>query len=367
MTRAYRRSGSTFWPTSSEDLAIEQTLPVGTYTVGHSPFGYYVERITDFELPGKLYGEVNRQADRIVGTFLKRPSGTGVLLSGQKGAGKTMLSKRIAQKVAAEYGIPTLVVNEAFHGDEFNAFIGGMNQPVVVLFDEFEKVYARDKQEALLTLFDGLYSSKKLFILTCNDRNRIDTHMVNRPGRLFYALDFAGLSKAFVEDYCADKLENKDNLRGVLSVAAFFENFSFDMLQALVEEMNRYGETASEAMQMLNMRPQNDEGGNFEVKGFRNGQPILCDGQNHDEVRRSPLSLNGMEVTFYAFDEDEVPEGGLSKHESYTLDVNNLQRVDLDNGHFVFGTDDPEVTVHFTRRRFRAGPVNYDAVGALAA
>ncbi|KVP17104.1 AAA family ATPase [Burkholderia ubonensis] len=368
MSRVYRQRGNTYWPTSNEDLAIAPALPAGTYTVGFSPVGgYYVERIADFDLPPKLYGEVNAQARRIMDTFLNRPAGTGALLSGQKGAGKTMLTKRISQLAMAEHGVPTLVVNEDFVGDDFISFIGGIDQPAIVLFDEFEKVYSREKQTQLLTLFDGLYNSKKLFLLTCNDRHRIDVHMVNRPGRLYYALDFVGLSKAFVEEYCTDKLQNLDNMRGVLSVAAFFNDFSFDMLQALVEEMNRYGETASQAMQMLNMRPQNEEGGNFEVKGYRNGHPILCDGQSHDEVNRSPLSLNGLTVTFYQFDEGEVPEGGLSESESYTLDVNNLLSVDLDNGHFVFGTETPGVTVHFVRRRFRAGPVNYDAIGALAA
>jgi hypothetical protein len=365
MSRVYRRDGSAFFPTSTESLAIEEKLPPGTYSVCHSPLtGFYVQRIADFDLPPKLYGEVNQQASRIMDTFLSRPAGTGVLLSGQKGAGKTMLSKRIAQKAQADLGIPTLVVNDPYHGDEFNAFIGGMTQAAVVLFDEFEKVYKPEEQQHLLTLFDGLYPSKKLYVLTCNARHRIDQHMINRPGRLYYALDFAGLSKTFIEEYCVDKLENKANLRGVLNVGAFFTEFSFDMLQALVEEMNRYGETASQAMRMLNMRPQSEDGGSYEIKGFRDGQPILCDGQSHDSLNRSPLGMNGMEVTFYAFDEGEVPEGGLSAHETVELDVNNLLSVDLDAGRFVFGTKDPGVVVHFVRRRIHVSAVNYEALAA---
>jgi hypothetical protein len=35
-----------------------------------------------------------------------------------------------------------------------------------------------------------------------------------------------------------------------------FDQFNFDMLKALVEEMNRYKETASEAMRMLNAKPE---------------------------------------------------------------------------------------------------------------
>jgi hypothetical protein len=368
MTRVYRQDGNCFFPTSNEALSIRDTLPAGTYLVQQSPLaGYYLERIANFELPKKLYGEVNKQAERIVETFLKRPAGTGALLSGQKGAGKTMLTKRISQLVQERHGIPTLVVGEPFHGEDFNAFISGMTQPAVVLFDEFEKVYDREAQPHLLTLLDGLHNSKKLFLLTCNERMRINTYMQNRPGRLFYALEFAGLSKDFIQEYCEDCLENKANIRGVQTVAAFFGEFSFDMLQALVEEMNRYGETASQAMQMLNMRPQEEET-SFDVTGYRKGQPILCNGQSHTTVNRSPLALNGLDVTFYSFDDDDedAPEGGLKKNESYELSTENLKSLDIDNGKFVFGTSDPDVTIHFTRRRYRPAPMNYDAIPEAA-
>jgi hypothetical protein len=364
MTRVYRRDGNEYFPTSTEALAVEPVLPPGTYAVRHGALiGFYLERIEDFKLPAKLYGDVNSRAHRILNTFGCRPSGTGVLLSGHKGAGKTMLTKRVSQ-LGQELDIPTLVVNEPFCGDEFNAFIGGMSQSAIILFDEFEKVYDHEKQPHLLTLLDGLYPSKKLFLLTVNDRSRIDKHMINRPGRLFYSLDFAGLPRAFVEEYCVDNLENKSNLSGVLNVAAFFTEFTFDMLQALVEEMNRYNENATDAMQMLNMRPQNDEGGQYNIKGLRNGAPILCDGQSHNEVNRSPLSLNGMEVTFYGFDEGEVPADGLSEPESYTLDINLLKEVNIDEGRFVFATHDPEVVVQFSRQRFARGAVNYDLPAA---
>ena len=87
----------------------------------------------------------------------------------------------------------------------------------MVLFDEFEKVYDSDEQEEMLTLLDGVFPSKKLFVLTCNDKWRVNQHMRNRPGRIFYMLDFTGLDEDFVVEYCHDNLKNLANIDGVLT------------------------------------------------------------------------------------------------------------------------------------------------------
>lgn len=362
MSRIYHQEGNTFWPTSDEALAIRDRLAPGTYTVAHHKLrGFYLTRVEDFTLPAKLYGDVDHQANRIISTFLARDSGTGVLLSGQKGGGKTMLTKRVSQLGVSLYDIPTVIVNEPFCGDEFNAFIGGMDQPVIVVIDEFEKLFDREKQPLLLTLFDGIYSSKKLFMLTCNDRHRIDSHMLNRPGRLYYALDFKGLSREFIEEYCLDRLANQANLKGVVNVSAFFGEFSFDMLQALVEEMNRYDETATQAMQMLNMRPQLEDTASYEVAAFREGKKIVCESHYPDTVRQNPLSLDGLEVTLYGFDKGEEPEDGITRNESYRVDLNKLNKLDRENGVFIFSTDEPGVTLRFKRVKSAAMAMNYDA------
>lgn len=362
MSRIYHQEGNTFWPTSDEALAIRERLAPGTYVVAyHKLRGYYLTRIEDFSLPKKIYGDVDRQANRIISTFLSRESGTGVLLSGQKGGGKTMLSKRISQLGISQYDVPTVIVNEPFCGDEFNAFIGGMAQPVIVVIDEYEKLYDREKQPLLLTLFDGIYSSKKLFLITCNDRHRIDSHMLNRPGRLYYALDFKGLSREFIEEYCQDRLENQANLKGVVNVSAFFAEFSFDMLQALVEEMNRYDETATQAMQMLNMRPQLEDTASYEVAALRDGKKILAESYYPESVRQNPLSLDGLEFTLYGFDQGEEPEGGITKNENYRVDLNRLHKLDRENGVFIFHTEDPAVSLVFKRIKTAVVAMNYEA------
>lgn len=185
-------------------------------------------------------------------------------------SGKTLLAQYTSITAAKDKQIPTIVVNKPWHGDEFNSFIQSIDQPVIIFMDEFEKVYTTDggenHQEQMLTLLDGVYSSQKLFLLTCNEKHHIDTHMINRPGRLYYVLEFSGLEQEFVKEYCEDNLIRKEYIPAVVASAALFQAFNFDMLKALVEDMNRYDESPSEVLKYLNVRPDGGENEKFSVK-----------------------------------------------------------------------------------------------------
>jgi hypothetical protein len=260
MSTFYIKRGTTFTPTDQSSVIIEQTLPAGNYIVKQDPMTHvmFLEAVDNFVFTTKRYGKNPCHSARIINTFLSRPNATGVMLAGEKGSGKSLLAKTISID-AAQQGIPTIVINAPWRGDAFNSFIQSIEQPCIVLFDEFEKVYDRDEQEEILTLLDGVFPSKKLFILTCNDKWRVDSHMRNRPGRIFYMLDFTGLDAAFIEEYCNDNLNEKKWIPSIIKLAAYFTQFNFDMLKALVEEMNRYNEAPDFALQMLNVRPEYDE------------------------------------------------------------------------------------------------------------
>jgi hypothetical protein len=247
----YLKSGKSFRVSSRESMDLHERLPAGNYVVKEDQFGnLYLESIDNFEIQGRRYGNNDARAERILKTFSSRDKSTGVLLTGTKGSGKTLLAKSISLR-AAELGIPTIVINAPWVGDKFNSFIQSIEDECVILFDEFEKVYDTDDQEHILTLLDGVFPSRKLFILTCNDKWRIDSNMRNRPGRIFYMIDFAGLSIDFIREYCQDNLLNKTYIDRVCNLTSLFGEFNFDMLKSLVEEMNRYDEDPQAAMDML--------------------------------------------------------------------------------------------------------------------
>ena len=249
------KNGSQFAVTDDANIDIQKRLPAGTYTIKETmQHGLVLQQIDDFQNPSKIYGTTLRSVDRIVNTFLDRPAGTGVMLAGYKGSGKTLLARALAVE-CKERDIPCIVINAPWAGDQFNKLLQSISQPCMVLFDEFEKVYPREAQPGILTLLDGVFPSKKLYVMTCNDKYRVDDHMRNRPGRLFYVMDFDGIDEAFIRDYCNDVLKNKSYIDQVCNVSMMFSPFTFDMLKALVEEMNRYNETAKEVMQILNARP----------------------------------------------------------------------------------------------------------------
>ena len=63
-----------------------------------------------------------------------------------------MLAKIIAVKAAQEDmgSIPTLVVNQRLSGDMFSAFLQSIRQPMIVLFDEFDKAIGSCPASCLL-------------------------------------------------------------------------------------------------------------------------------------------------------------------------------------------------------------------------
>lgn len=328
----FLKNGTSFTVSAKKNLDLYEQLPAGTYVIKKDVFeNLFLEQIEDFEPAKKLYGNVEKQALRIFETFTQRPSTTGVMLAGEKGSGKSLLAKQIAI-TAREAGVPTIVINTPWCGDKFNTFIQSIDQPTVLLFDEFEKVYDHNEQEQILTLLDGVFPSKKLFMFTCNDKWRIDRHMRNRPGRIYYMLEFDGIEPEFIREYCEENLKNQEHINTLCNFSSVFPKFNFDMLKAIVEEMNRYNETPEEVVKWLNTKPEFGERQTYTVQLT----PKTFKAADFDKIwEGNPLS-SGITIEYRNDDDDWIDCRFLSS---------DLVTVDGRSKTFVYENDQAQLTL----------------------
>ena len=345
--------GNTFDIYHGKELQFYDDLPVNNYVVDFdkSSDRFILNSVDQFKLPEKIYGNVNgKQVERVLNTFEDRALSTGVLFSGVKGAGKTLLAKSIAVE-GVKRGYPVVIVNKDWHGDKFNAFIQRIDRPAIVFFDEFEKIYDWSSQRKMLTLLDGVFPTKKLFLFTTNREKDILEFLRNRPGRIYYNFKFDVLTFDFVREYCQDALINKEHIEDIVKYVEIFPYFNFDMMVSVVEEMNRYGETLNEVLDILNIQPEMDGKDTYKLYvEFENEQYILDDKyEDYDpnsfsyhiytECVSSTLFENRslMEHLVDFSNDPQVEYDKIKDKELYVyLSTKNLVRFDHVNNRFVY-------------------------------
>lgn len=359
MSQNVIKIGNTIKLMSKENITVLDKIPPKYYTISFDQFNseYFLsETDAEFVIPEKLYSNTEKYAKRILNTFNDRSGATGVLLSGEKGTGKSLLAKKLCVDAARNLGVPTIIISEPYKGDLFFSFLQSINQPVILFYDEFEKTHDREHQEALLSLLDGSFGSKKLFILTCNDPYLIDRNMINRPGRLYYSIDFNGLEEEDIREYCRDMLQPhpcEDIEDRIVRLGAQFGSFNFDSLQAIVEELNRYGEPLSDVLKLLNVDPIQGLHEYLIPTLFHKGKQVKLE---TTEVSKQSL-FDGMWL--YCSDPEEKVSDGTSdgtleviRHPSILVRMEHLTSTNVVTGEYTFTIGD--YTAIMTPRRHKS-------------
>lgn len=219
----------------------------------NSPEGLFLEETQDFTFPETYYlsEEDNKFVNKTIEAFNRTEKmTTGVMLSGVKGSGKTLMAKKIAKLS----GLPIIVVDPAIPSSAIEPFFAKTDTDCCIIFDEIDKYWTT---RYLLTFLDGVRPTcKKLVICTCNNEKEIDEYLNDRCSRIRYKRIFKCLDKdaaaVVIKDVIGDEKKAKE-ARDFL-----FENanlVSYDNVIIFAEEIrNNPNESFESIFEDLNMK-----------------------------------------------------------------------------------------------------------------
>lgn len=205
----------------------------------------YFEEDGSLSLPSKVY---TIKSDDIfikrVNTYFQKTSklSTGVMLSGIKGTGKTVMAKVIAKNS----NLPIIVVDEDYPTGRINDFFRKFETPVTIIFDEVDKHW---DTEDLLGWLDGVQTNaKKLVLFTCNNEDRVNDYLKDRCSRVRYIRHFEANDNArFLREILRDKGIAEDKIEDIYTfIVNNFGLLSIDNILSFIDEKLLFPELSNE-------------------------------------------------------------------------------------------------------------------------
>ena len=238
---------------SISNFNIHGSLDVCNYVYGEDMQGSFLSKTSNFTLPTPLYDSDQKIRQMVLKSNAASTSGIGVLLTGEKGTGKTICAKRICQ----EANLPVIIINDRLPiGSSFKSFIMGLQQDAIIFIDEFEKLFKTydDKdflsQSDFLSLLDGIKTDVKLlFIFTSN--SEVNQYFMNRPSRIKYVKNYKGIDDSLANTIIDEVLEDKAFKEDLLSNISMNE-MTIDILISIIKEINLHKIPYSEFADIFN-------------------------------------------------------------------------------------------------------------------
>ena len=235
-------------------LQMYPTKPMIYYVKwSHEYKNYFLEPYQDkFPIPKKIYGNVEEIAFRVWNDYVISGHSTGILLSGAAGGGKS-LAISVISNLALKNKLAVIIVQKLKIDNNLIHWLSTLTN-VVLYLDEFGKMINRSDQDQMLTLFSDVNGSKKIYLLTENETNRISSYILNRPGRIRYHVDFNRVDPKTLEEYCLDMKVHPDFYKDLILKYKSAYIFTFDHLQCIVTEHLKYpNENLDKLMEWLNL------------------------------------------------------------------------------------------------------------------
>lgn len=239
-------------------------------------WGEQVTRFTlngEMNLPPKVYQTKKDKVfvNRVLKNFYSSEKNTtGVLLTGDKGTGKSVTAKILAK----EAQLPIIVINSDTKEKYLEEFFKKFDQPVCILFDEVDKNF---NTQQMLTFLDGMHkTAKKLVIMTANNEDNLSNFIKNRCSRIRYYRHYSMLedAKEYAELICEAK-GIKDKEEVVNFIVKNIKYPSIDNICSFIDEIiftKEWGLSLKEVLEFMNINIgessyEEDEDNNNDYEG----------------------------------------------------------------------------------------------------
>lgn len=316
---------------------LNSGLPAKTYSINFHPMSGFslIEREPLEVTEEHIYGPHKSKSNKIFNTYSKIDRNLGVLLSGEKGMGKTLTAKLLSIELA-KYNVPTILVDHNYSG--LVSFIESIEQDCLFIFDEFEKIFDEDNeegcsQEELLSLFDGVgVNNHHLYMLIVNDEDMVNDYFINRPGRVHYHIKYNKLSDDDIEEYFK---VNNSNLSDAeleeLSQLSLRTVINYDILRAISFELS-IGSTIQEAIEDLNITFEEVLSQKVFLKTSKGEKIIDVDLNLTGKTKYIEMGYTSNWINYNSSLEGSIefkPGCIVREKDGYHLDVNKISEINL--------------------------------------
>jgi hypothetical protein len=267
-----------------------EKLPIGVYKIEQDPKTgqiYIEHQFEEFTFPHKIYDMDAEFVNRVKLTYNSTTGNLGVLLNGLRGTGKSITAKLISNQLQ----LPVIIINKNF-GDEFiinlKDFIAEMPCDILVLFDEFEKIFPDEgwgKTPALLTLMDGVDNSifRRLFLMTTNEIN-LNQNYLERPSRIRYIKTYTDLTLDAIYELIDDLLVKTEYRADCIEFISKLNIITIDIVKAVISEVNIHNESPFKFKDIFNIKEVKSV---YDIYDISTGIPALL----HNDVETHSISV----------------------------------------------------------------------------
>ncbi len=252
-----------------DTLKTYDELPAATYKIAFNPMqGFSLVKIDSFvNREEKIYGNHEEKVNKIIRSYDLTNRSLGVILSGDKGMGKSLFVNLLGEAMI-DKGIPVIICQDNYPG--VSNFIESIKQDALFIFDEYEKNFPingdGETQNKMLSLFDGLSQTKRMYAITVNKLRDLSDFILNRTGRFHYHLRFDYPTQEELRIYMEDKVKEEYHSE-IKNVAEFATRIrlNYDTLRSIAFELN-LGYGFKESIGDMNILQANSYTYDVEVK-----------------------------------------------------------------------------------------------------